>query len=113
MIEYIIGGISYIQMQLEDFFGHIVTIVLNLDRDGTQIYRKKFGRKLVLFKHVKKVMQRSISREQLRLDNFTRRYLKGLAYHLLRKRKPIGFEGQKLKETKNKGYLRDIFDHND
>ncbi len=113
MIEYIISGITYIQMQIEDFLGNMVTIVLDLDRDGIQIYRKKFGRKLLLFKHVKKVIRRSFSREQSRLDNFTRRYLKGLAYHLLRKRKPIGFEGQKLKETKNKGYLQDIFNHND
>ena len=109
MIEYIISGITYIQMQIEDFLGNMVTIVLDLDRDGIQIYRKKFGRKLLLFKHVKKVIRRSFSREQSRLDNFTRRYLKGLAYHLLRKQKPIGFEGQKLKETKNKGYLQDIF----
>ncbi len=100
-------------MQLEDFFGHIVAIVLDLDREGTQIYRKKFGRKLLLVKHVKKVIRRSLSKEQLRLDNLTGRYLKGLAYRLLRKRKPIGFEGQKLKETKNKGYLQDIFDFND
>ncbi len=93
MIKYIFDGIIYIQMQLEDFFGHIVAIVLDLDREGTQIYRKKFGRKLLLVKHVKKVMQRSLSKEQLRLDNLTGRYLKGLAYCLLRKRKPIGFEG--------------------
>ncbi len=51
VIKYIFDRIIYIQMQLEDSSRHIVAIVLNLDRQGTQIYRKKFGRKLIFSLH--------------------------------------------------------------
>jgi hypothetical protein len=111
VIRIIFDGITYIQMQIDDFIDETIETVLDLDR-GFAPYFELFGRPPRFFKRVKRLGHR-ISAEQWRLDNFTGRYLKGLAYRLLRKRKPKGFEGQRIEEAKNKGYLRDIFDLND
>jgi hypothetical protein len=112
MIRILFDGITYIQMQIEDFLGKIVEVVLDLDREGVEAYRELFGRPPRFFKRVRKVGHK-LSPGQWRLDNFTGRYLRGLAYHLLRKRRPRGFEGQRVEEAEGKGYLRDIFELND
>ncbi|MEE8168823.1 MAG: hypothetical protein V3T58_08145 [Candidatus Hydrothermarchaeales archaeon] len=36
-----------------------------------------------------------------------------MAYHILRRRKHRGFEGQEVREPKDKGYLKYLFELND
>ncbi|MBS1263661.1 MAG: hypothetical protein MAG715_00846 [Methanonatronarchaeales archaeon] len=79
--------------------------------DGFRPYLELFGRPPRFFRRVRKAGRR-LARGQWRLDNFTGRYLRGLAYRLLRKKKPKGFEGQRFVEADGKGYLRDIYELN-
>ena len=113
MIRIFFDGIMYIQMQIDDFLGKMVEVVLDLDMEGIVAYREFFGRPPRFFRRVKRLKTRRVDRAQWRLDNFTGRYIRGLAYLLLRKRKPQGFEGQDVRDPRGKGYLKDIFDLND
>lgn len=113
MIRIFFDDIKYIQMQIEDFLGKIVEIVLDMDREGVAAYREFFGRSPRFFRRVKRIKTRRVDKVQWRLDNFTGRYIRGLAYLLLRKRKPKGFEGQDVREPRGSGYLKDLFELND
>jgi hypothetical protein len=112
MIKILFDGLTYIQMQIEDFLGKIVEVVLDLS-SGLEPYLKLFGRPPRFFRRVRRLRSRVLDKAQWRLDNFTGRYLRGLAYLLLRRRMPHGHEGKGVEKPRTKGYLRDIFELND
>jgi len=112
MIRILLDGMKYIQMQIEDFLGGIVEVVLDL-RENLKPYLEFFGRPPRFFRRVRRLRPRTLGKAQWRLDNFTGRYLRGLAYLLLRRRMPRGCEGKGISNPWGKGYLRDIFELND
>lgn len=112
MIKILFDGLTYIQMQIEDFLGEIVEVVLDLSR-GLEPYLELFRRPPRFFRRVRRLKPRVLDKAQWRLDNFTGRYLRGLAYILLRRRKPRGYEGRPVERPRSRGYLRDLYELND
>ena len=71
-------------MQIEDFLGKIVEVVLDLS-NGFKPYLKLFRRPPRFYRRVRKLKGRVLDKAQWRLDNFTGRYLRGQGYLLLRR----------------------------
>ena len=67
VIKILFDGLTYIQMQIEDFLGKIVEVVLDLS-NGFKPYLKLFRRPPRFYRRVRKLKGRVLDKAQWRLE---------------------------------------------